>query len=180
MTDIPTTAQLAEDLDAVRSEVTLMRELAEAAHRVDTAPFESYDDEFETPPEFVAALPPRPTVPPAFRHQAQPFDQQALAAQGLDLLAQNVPDWNQYAERTLAAVQQNPQAFSRALGSGDPGAVAQTWAGAYQATKSSEATRAMKLAAQSAVGASGRPAAPSGDRAEWAAVVSAGKRGYWE
>lgn len=51
--------------------------------------------------------------------------------------------------------------------------------GASVAQQQAADTRAMKLAAQSAVGASGRPDAPAADAEEWARIRSAGPAPYY-
>lgn len=183
MSDLPTTAELSAQLDettaafnAMRSDIDLMRDLAEAANQ-------SYaDSEFDgpTPDGFVATPPARRMLPPPVQRQpVQTMTQDQLATQGIGLVAASVPDWNQYAERVLAKAAENPAPFSRALSSGDPEMVASSLASSLAAVKTADSNRQMKLNAQSAVGASGRPDAPSGDVAEWQSIVAAAPRNYW-
>jgi hypothetical protein len=180
MTDLPTTAELAAQLEETRGEIAQMKALAEAAN----ASHDYSETEFEqwpTPEEFVAAPPARPVLPaPVQRQPVQTLSQEQLATEGIGIVAASVSDWPAYAERVLATAAENPAPFSRALSSGDPQVVASSLASSLAQVKQADASRQMKLQAQSAVGASGRPDAPSGDAAEWGAIVSAGPRGYWE
>ena len=187
MTDLPSTEelsrQLAESTEAileVRGEIAQARALAEAANGP------SYDyaaadfEQWPTPEEFVAAPPARPVLPPPVQRQRmQAFDQEQLATQGIGLVAASVADWNQYAQRVLATAAENPAPFSRALSSGNPEVVASSLASSLAQVKTADSNRQMKLAAQSAVGASGRLEAPTGDAAEWGAIVAAAPQSYW-
>jgi hypothetical protein len=185
MTDLPSAEQLAAQLeettaalDGVRGEIAQMKALAEAANATHDYGSTEFED-WPAPEEFVAAPPARPALPPPVRQPVQTLNQEQLATQGIGLVAASVPDWNQYAERVLANAAENPAPFSRALSSGDPQVVASSLASSLAQVKTADSNRAMKLAAQSAVGASGRPDAPSGDVAEWQSIVAAAPRNYW-
>ena len=186
MTDIPTTEELAAQLqettaalDGFRGEIAQMKALAEAANASPDYTESEFDD-WPTAEQFIATHPAHHVLPPpVVRQPVQTLNQEQLAAAGIELVAKNVPDWAAYSERVLSSAAQNPAAFSRALSSGDPATVAQTLASAYQQTKTSDSNRAMKLNAQSASGASGHGAAPSGDVAEWQSIVAAAPKNYW-
>jgi hypothetical protein len=177
--NLPSTAELAAQLEETRGEIVQMKALAEAANASHDYSETEFDD-WPTPEEFVAAPAARPVLPaPVQRQPVQTLSQEQLATEGIGLVAANVADWNQYAERVLANAAQNPAPFSRALLSGDPQVVASSLASSLAAVKTADSNRAMKLAAQSAVGASGRPDAPSGDAAEWQTIVAAAPKNYW-
>jgi len=184
MTDVPTTEELAAQLSettreiaSYRSELAEFRSLAEQAQarpEFDVEQF-AYDE-----PELVAAQPTiRPVLPPLVR-QTPLVNQQELAAQGIALAAQAVPDWHTYGQKVVERITENPTALAPAFQSGDVGAVAQSLAGVYASVKQSDSNRSMKLAAQTASGASGRTEAIAGDAAEWAAIKAATPAKYWQ
>ena len=153
-----------------------MRSLVEAAN---TNYADAEFEDWPTPNDLVAAPPARPVLPPPVRQPVQSLSQEDLATQGIGLVASSVPDWSTYAERVLASAAENPAPFSRALSSGDPQVVASSLASSLAQVKTADSNRQMKLAAQSAVGASGRPDSPSGDEAEWASIMNAAPPSYW-
>lgn len=182
LTDIPSTEELRQQVERQGAVLAEMQVAAELAHDSNaSAGFDLDEFAFEEPDELVAAThrPPR-RVPLAMRQAPVTLDQQALAAQGISLVARNIPDWDKYAERTLSSARENPVAFARALGTGDPEQVALALGSAYAATKNSDSNRQMKMQAQSAVGASGRPSALPADVAEWNAIVAAAPKRYYE
>jgi hypothetical protein len=129
--------------------------------------------------DWIAAPPtphPRPIVPiPA--PNSLPLNAQTLAAQGVQIASKTLPDWHRHADDVFARVPGNP-AMERAFQSGQAANVAHVLAGIHASVRQSEASRLMKLNAQSVVGASGRPNPGSDDQQEWARILSAGDGGY--
>lgn len=164
--------QLKQHLDEVRRGVAFRDQVAEWGMTQPAEPV--YQD---TPADqFVAEQPrARPPLPAVTTQTTQVLTRQALAD-----VSQQIPDWNRYSERVMRRVREQPEHLAAAVQSGDPGRIATHLASVYSTTKSSEQTRLMRMAAQTAVGASGRTPAPGGDADEWAAVVAARPRNYWE
>src|SRR5581483_5158803 len=115
----------------------------------------------------------RPSLPslpaPAFS-ASRPVDAQAVAAEGVRLAADALPDWHQFGDAVVAEAAQRPRVVG-AIEAGDSAAVAQALGAVYASVQASNASRQMKLNAQSMVGASGRPPGVPSDAAEWNAIV---------
>jgi hypothetical protein len=107
--------------------------------------------------------------------QTQALTQQALAAVNREL-----PEFHRYSNDVMQRVQENPDAFAEAVRSGNPQRVEAHLASVYSAVRSSDDSRRMKLAAQTMVGASGRPERVPNDVAEWNAIMNARPSAYWE
>lgn len=107
-------------------------------------------------------------------------------------MAQQFEDWGSYKEKAGELIAQNPL-FQRDELWSSPQTAAKALESAYRMAKAEDVlsgneivqqqaadTRAMKLGAQSAVGASGRPPAPQSDAEEWNRIKNAAPKRYYE
>jgi hypothetical protein len=122
----------------------------------------------------------RPALPPVPVVTRPTVDPQATLAEGIRLVSAAVPEWRERnnADRVFGVVRDNPAAFAQSLSTGDPSSVARSLANTLQTVQTGDQLHAMKLAAQSLSGTSGRPSAPSGDDAVWERIRSAGADTY--
>ena len=123
--------------------------------------------------------------------QATQQTQSALVAAYADQAMSNTyTDWNDEKGKVAEFIQDNPDIFHEGLFA-DPAKATKALETAYKMVKADDVlsgatvtqqqmadTRQMKLAAQSAVGASGRPDAPSASD-EWAAIKAAAPKTYY-
>jgi hypothetical protein len=178
-------AAQAADVGRLRAEVESMQTIAhETTQAINANQQEQQDFSFDdgvddSGDDLVAVSPtPRPVEMPPFGQQvAQPFNPHALAEEGIALAVANLPDWHRTADAVLERASGNP-ALQRAFDSGQPANVAAVLASIKTTVDQQASSRAMKLNAQSAVGASGRPEPASDDAAAWANIVNAGDSGY--
>ena len=124
--------------------------------------------------------------------QATQQTQSALVAAYADqALAAQYQDWDEEKGKVAEFIQDNPDMFHEGLFA-DPAKATKALVTAYKMVKADDVlsgttvtqqqmadTRQMKLAAQSAVGASGRPDATPADVAEWEAIKAAAPKTYY-
>ena len=179
MTGLPSTGQLAASLAATRAHLDQMRSLAERAHANPRPPVETADKSPVDPA--LIARDHRPMLPPPERpvESVSPQRAQQVALEGVQMVASAMPAWGQVGDRAITRASSSP-AVARAFRSGNPAEVAQVLASIGQMVQQSDATRQMKLNAQTAVGSSGRPPVPTDDAAEWQRIMDASPRRYFE
>lgn len=179
----PDLEQLAETTRAIlefRDELAQLRAFTDQTAAATPLDPDGFETDFDEPEELVAAMPARPRLPLPVTRRPQTADPHLLTQQGVALAAQHLPEWNRFGDKVVERVQRDPSRFEPALATGDPGAVARSLASVYTAVAQSDATRAMKMAAQTASGASGRTEPVSDSVAEWNAIKNATPNQYWE
>lgn len=124
--------------------------------------------------------------------QATQQTQSALVAAYADqAMTAQYQDWNEEKGKVAEFIQDNPDIFHEGLFA-DPTKATKALETAYKMVKADDVlsgntvaqqqmadTRQMKLAAQSAVGASGRPDVPGSDQAAWEAIKAAKPSTYY-
>ena len=125
--------------------------------------------------------------------QATQQTQSALVAAYADqAMAGQFEDWNDVKGKVADFISDQPDMFHEGLFA-DPTKATRALETAYKMVKADDVlsgntvaqqqqadTRQMKLNAQTAVGASGRPVAPAGDTAEWDAIKNAAPATYYK
>jgi len=169
------TEQLASDVADLRSQLDAMK--ARAFLRDEVAMQTAYDIAqphayVESAPEvaqsFVATTPQlRPALP-----QISPQQVQDVTAKALSVVASTTNDWSSVAPNVMRRIQDDPSRLSGLVQQG-PVATAAYLSSLAQAERASADTRAMKMAAQSASGASGRPSPLSDNEQRWQEIQNA-------
>ena len=138
------------------------------------------------------------TVQQYAQQQNQPLQQTQQAQSALvaayadQAMGTQFEDWNDVKGKVAEFISEQPDMFHEGLFA-DPAKATRALETAYKLVKADDVlngtsvaqqqqadTRQMKLNAQSAVGASGRPDAPAGDVAEWQAIMTAAPPTYYK
>ena len=168
-------AQLRSQLSEIHEKMRLRDEVAASTlaqlHEPQTI-------DYPEPAEIVARTPrPRQPLP---NTSVAPQESLALTRQALAFAAANEPTWNEHSSEVMKELEANPGRFGSLIQSRDPQGAGAHLAALAMAQQQRSETRSMKLAAQSAVGASGRSKAPPEN--EWDDVMkfAKGQRNYWD
>lgn len=184
--------------ESVQSLAAQFEEFTAAQNRPDPNQiYSQWEDRYNQDPISTMAEIAAATANQILQQQAQQNQQPAASPDVVafiadQTMAQKAEDWGAYREKVGELVAQNPL-FQRDELWASPQSAAQALESAYQMVKAQDVlsgneiaqqqaadTRAMKLGAQSAVGASGRPPAPSSDAEEWARIRDAAPKRYYE
>lgn len=192
-----TSQSLAEERrarEALEESIQTLSEQFEAQNRPDpNAVYSQWQDLYDQDPIGTMAQIAQATAQQILQQQSsqQPSSSPDVVAFIADQhMGQSHEDWNDYKEKVAEVINQNPL-FQRDELWMNPQAAAQALDSAYQMVKAQDVlsgnsvveqqvadTRAMKLGAQSAAGASGRTPAPPED--EWAQVMAFREKKYYE
>ena len=176
----PSTDALAAQVDSLRSQLEDVYQRMATRDQVVSASLAQLREPVEyvepNAPEIVATTPsrPRPPLPTVSPQMTQAVTRQALAT-----AAASIPEWDSVSDEVMSRIQDNPQRFGELVQRGDSLTVSQYLANIAQSEQARADTRAMKLAAMSATGASGRTPAPPDD--DWREVMNfaRGEKKYW-
>jgi DNA repair exonuclease SbcCD ATPase subunit len=106
---------------------------------------------------------------------------EAAYAQAEQLVTSQIPDFHNHREKIATEIAANPAWIERAAATGDPAELAGALANVYSAVATQDRLpdlmRTMKINAQSATGAGGRPAPVSDGEQRWQEIAAATNKG---
>lgn len=184
--------------ESIQSLSTQFEEFTASQNRPDpNAVYSQWQDLYDQDPIGTIAQIAQATASQVLAQQSQGRENDNLpsivAALADQQLSRQFEDWDEYKPK-VAELLANDPVYGRDDLYSSPETAARTLTTAYNVAKAQDIlngatdlasqqaadTRAMKLNAQTAVGASGRPSTPADQQAEWDAIKAARPKNYWE